>query len=51
VIRIATDWLSWPDPDIRPGDICWLRNTEAGDAIGNAVLERESRIVTVGGVI
>jgi hypothetical protein len=25
VNRIATEWLSLADPDIRPGDICWLR--------------------------
>lgn len=39
--RIATAWLNVPDPDVRPGEIVWLSNTESGEKLGEAVLRRE----------
>lgn len=39
--RIATAWLNAPDPDVRPGEVVWLSNTESGNRLGEAVLRRE----------
>lgn len=39
---IAERWLALDDPAVRPGDIFWLCNTPAGDALGHAVLAREA---------
>ncbi|MCP3881352.1 MAG: hypothetical protein GY701_23615 [Sulfitobacter sp.] len=40
--RVADHWMGREDPDVGPGEIVWLRNTAAGDAIGAAVLSREN---------
>lgn len=39
---IAERWLRLADPAVRPGDICWLNNTIAGEELGHAVLAREA---------
>ena len=41
VTRICREWTARDDPGVGPGEIVWLRNTPKGDALGNAVLERE----------
>ncbi len=38
--RIASEWLAKPDAELWIGEICWLRNTELGDALGRMVLAR-----------
>ena len=38
---IAQRWLVLDEPGVRPGDICWLCNTSAGEELGRAVLARE----------
>jgi hypothetical protein len=40
--RIVREWLSIGTPNLRPGDVAWLCNTDVGDARGRAVLEREA---------
>lgn len=42
VERIASEWLARSDPDVMLGEIVWLSNTPKGNAIGEAVLEREA---------
>ncbi len=42
VARIVREWLAIGTPNLRPGDIAWLCNSDAGDARGRAVLEREA---------
>lgn len=42
VERIIREWLATGTRNLRPGDVAWLCNTEAGDALGRAVLEREA---------
>lgn len=41
-LRVASEWMSRADPNVYPGEIVWLRNTSTGDAIGQAVLDREA---------
>ena len=44
VERIAREWKEdWWEKVPTPGAIAWLCTTEAGDRIGRAVLERETR--------
>ena len=40
--RIACEWLAKADTDLWIGEICWLRNTELGNAIGRRVLDRNA---------
>lgn len=42
VLRIASEWMARSDVNVYPGEIVWLRNTPAGNAIGEAVLESEA---------
>jgi hypothetical protein len=42
LMRIAERWAEWGDEVPTPGAIVWLDLTEAGAAIGAAVLEREA---------
>lgn len=39
--RIVEDWLAWGEEPPTPGAIVWLALTDAGRAIGEAVLSRE----------
>jgi len=41
--RIVENWSNRSNPDVLPGEIVWLKNTEAGNAIGEAVLARARR--------
>ncbi|NTW42190.1 MAG: hypothetical protein HGA44_20315, partial [Cellulomonadaceae bacterium] len=41
VLRVAREWVSRPDPFVRPGDLFWLAVTPEGEAIGRAVWARE----------
>lgn len=36
--RIVDTWMAASEPSIAPGDVCWLRSTGRGDAIGTSVL-------------
>ncbi|MGQ0467406.1 MAG: hypothetical protein ACT4QG_19080 [Sporichthyaceae bacterium] len=40
--RVTAEWLALASPRPRPGEICWLDNTPAGRALGEAVLAREA---------
>lgn len=41
-LRVASEWMARSDVNVYPGEIVWLRNTPVGDAIGQAVLDREA---------
>lgn len=41
IARISEDWFARPDPLVTPGEIVWLDTTSDGEALGQAVLNRE----------
>ncbi|MFT4049173.1 MAG: hypothetical protein QM648_04960 [Solirubrobacterales bacterium] len=41
VIRMAREWLERDDPDVIPGELFWLRNTDSGDRMGRHVLSED----------
>jgi hypothetical protein len=41
VVRITEDWLASRDDVPTPGSVVWLSNTELGERMGKAVLDRE----------
>lgn len=40
-MQIVREWRDVGNRPLRPGEIAWLCNTDAGDLVGHAVLERE----------
>lgn len=42
ILRISEDWLAWGSEPPTPGAIVWLSLTPEGEALGQAVLRRES---------
>jgi hypothetical protein len=39
--RITREWMTIGDAQLYPGQIVWLANTERGNELGQAVLDRE----------
>jgi hypothetical protein len=42
--RIVREWLPLGVRDVRPGDVAWLGNTDAGRRLGEKVLRREGTL-------
>jgi hypothetical protein len=42
LVRIVENWLAWGDSAPTPGAVVWLALSPAGEAAGQAVLDRES---------
>ena len=40
--QVLSRWVAFDNPAVLPGDVVWLKNTDKGDALGLAALERES---------
>lgn len=43
VVRIVREWRKAGTRLLLPGEIAWLCNTAAGDALGHAILDGEQR--------